>query len=392
LTARTTDTTRTADTTNLTRRTLVSRLACAGTVAMLPAALRLPALASDTPSITGRHSLRHHAVRHGLLAGAAVNGKLFATDPVYTRILAEQYSLLVSEVAMKWVALRPTAETFDFAEADRLLAFADQHHMKLRGHTLVWHESIPSWFAATVTAANARQTLEHHIATVVGHFKGRLHSWDVVNEAILPKDGRPDGLRDSPWLKLLGPDYIEIAFRAARQADPHVLLTYNDYGVEVDNEEDTARRAAILQLLRRLKAANVPLDAVGIQSHIKAAQPHGFGNGLREYMAAIRTMGLPIFLTELDVNEDDIASNDVAERDRLVAQTYRDFLAVALAEPAVKAVLTWGVSDKHTWLNDGPTHHRKQPDRPQRSLPFDADYHPKPAYFALRDSFDQRPR
>jgi endo-1,4-beta-xylanase len=193
-------------------------------------------------------------------------------------------------------------------------------------------------------------------------------------------------------MELLGPDYIDIAFRTARQADPKALLTYNDYGIEYDDEESDLRRKAMLTLLRGMQARKVPLDAVGIQSHIKAAQTKTIGKGLREFMASIREMKLQIFLTELDVNEDDIATNDIAERDRQIAATYLDYLTVTLAEPAVKAVLTWGVSDKHTWLNNGPTHHKKQPDRPQRSLPFDPDYQPTPAFFAMRKALDSAPK
>jgi endo-1,4-beta-xylanase len=380
--------------TRLSRRGLLSTTARIGVGAMATSMFptTLAWAEKGTPKITGRASLKHHAAKHGLLSGFAVNTNLLKSDAMYASILAEQASILVPEVALKWVPLRPAPDKFNFEPADTLVAFAEKHQIKLRGHTLVWHEAIPEWFAGTVTKENAKHFLEEHIATVVGRYKGKMHSWDVVNEAVLPKDGRADGLRDSTWLKLLGPEYIEIAFRAARQADPRLILTYNDYGVEYDNDEDTERRKLILQLLRRLKAANVPLDAVGIQSHIKAGSPSAIGKGLREYMAAVREMGLQIFLTELDVNEDDLPYNDVAKRDEAIAKTYGDFLNVALAEPAVKAVLMWGVSDSHTWLNDGPTHHRKQPDRPQRSLPFDNDYKPKPVFFAIRDAYDRRPK
>ncbi|WP_162539319.1 endo-1,4-beta-xylanase [Granulicella sp. WH15] len=373
---------------NLTRRDLLRT----GSAALAASVLSTPlawAAASDA-DITGRNSLKAHAHKHGLLTGFAVNVHLLRTDPVYTRILTEQASILVPELALKWVALRPAPDKFDFTDADTFVDFAHKHKIKLRGHTLAWHESIPSWFEATVTKENARHFLEEHIATVVGRYKGKMQSWDVVNEAILPKDKQPGGFRDSPWYKRLGPEYIDIAFRAARQADPKLILTYNDYGVEYDNEEDGERRKVILEFLRSLKTKGVPLDAVGIQSHIKAGSPSTIGKGLREYMAAVREMGLQIYLTELDVNEDDLAYNDVAKRDETIAATYRDFLNVALAEPSVKDLLIWGVGDSHTWLNDGPTHHRKQPNRPQRSLPFDNDYRPKPAFFAIRDAFDHR--
>jgi len=346
--------------------------------------------AKGATAILGRNSLKAHASAQGLFVGAAVNLKLLRSEPNCACTLAEQHNMVVAESAMKWDHLRPAPDHFSFDEADELVVFAESHKMEIRGHNFVWHEELPAWFANTVTKENARKFLTDHIMTVGRRYKGKIHSWDVVNEAILPKDGRPDGLRKSPWFEVLGADYIEIAFRAARQADPHALLTYNDYGVEYDNEENDQRRALILQLMRRLKAANVPLDAVGIQSHSKAGSPYPIGKGLRDFMASAREMGLQIYLTELDVNEDDLPFNDVAQRDRAVADVYRDYLTTALSEPAVKAVVTWGISDRHTWLNDGPTHKRKQPNRPQRSLPFDDNYQPTDAFFAMGESFDAR--
>src|SRR6202789_4741399 len=140
-----------------------------------------------------------------LLAGAAVDVKLLNSDETYARILAEQYNILVAEGAMKGKALRPAPEKYSFTDGDTLVAFAEHHKIKVRGHNFVWHEAIPDWFATTVTKENAKQFLVDHIMTVGGHYKNKIHSWDVVNEAVLPKDGRPDGLRNSPSMELLGP-------------------------------------------------------------------------------------------------------------------------------------------------------------------------------------------
>jgi endo-1,4-beta-xylanase len=344
----------------------------------------------DDTRIRGAGSLKAHALAHGLFAGAAVNVRVLNDDPLYRVVLAEQYNMVVAESEMKWKALRPAPDQFSFDLADTFVAFATRQKMRVRGHNFVWHEALPDWFAATVTKDNARKFLVDHIMTVGQRYQGRVHSWDAVNEAVLPKDGRPDGLRNSPWMQLLGPEYIDFAFRAARDADPHALLTYNEYGLEYDNDEDAERRAVTLQLLRRLKEARVPIDAVGIQSHIKAGSPYSIGNGVREFMASVRKMGLQVYITELDVNEDDLPYDDVAQRDRAIAGIYKQYLSAVLPEKAVKAVLTWGVSDNHTWLNNGPTHKKKQPNRPQRSLPFDRDYVAKDAFFAIRECFDER--
>lgn len=352
-----------------------------------PTPKQLPA---EVVAVSGNGSLRSHAARHGLIYGAAVVVKLLDSDPVLAKLLMEQCGILVPEGELKWRALRPVPGHFDFTQADALFAFAKKHHILVRGHTLAWHNSVPDWLANSPASLDVRPLFIEHIRTVMGRYRGRVQSWDVVNEAILPKDGAPGGLRKSFWYERVGLDYIDLAYRTARETDPHAKLTYNDYGVEYDNAEDAERRKYILDLVRGMKSRGVPLDAIGIQSHIKAASPSTIGAGLKEYIEAIRQMGLEVYLTELDVNEDDIASPDVAERDRIIAQTYKDYLITALANPAVKLTLTWGISDRRTWLNDGPTHHRKQPNRPQRSLPFDPAYRPTSAFFAIRDSFDQR--
>jgi endo-1,4-beta-xylanase len=348
-------------------------------------------LPGSSHDVSGSRSLRAHAPRHGLIFGSAVIIRNVQYIPDYAELIREQCGIVVPTSELKWIALRPAPDRYDFTRPDFLLAFAESNQMLMRGHTLCWHESVPDWIKTPENQPNTRQFFIDHITTVCKHYAGRLHSWDVVNEAILPSDALPGGLRKSFWYEQVGPDYIDLAFRTARAADPHARLTYNDYAVEYDNEEDAARRQLILELLRGLQKRNVPLDAVGIQSHVKAAQPSTFGKGLIDYIEAIRQMGLEVYLTELDVNEDDIVPDDPVKRDEIVAQTYTDYLRVALANPAVKLVLTWDLCDRFTWLNNGPTHHRKQPNRPQRSLPFDSDYRPKQAFFAMRESFDHRP-
>jgi endo-1,4-beta-xylanase len=374
----------------------VAAVAAAGPAALLiegcahPAAIP-PVLPASFHDVAGSRSLRAHARRHGLVFGSAVIIHNVQNDPDFAELIGEQCGIVVPTGELKWIALRPAPDRYDFSRLDFLLQFAQRNHMLMRGHTLCWHESVPDWIQTPENRANTRQFFVDHITTVCKHFAGQLQSWDVVNEAILPKDGEPGGLRKSFWYEQIGPDYIDLAFGTARAADPHAKLTYNDYGVEYDNDDNAERRRLILELLRGMQKRGVPLDAVGIQSHVKAAQPTTFGKGLADYIEAIRQMGLEVYLTEMDVNEDDIATDDPAKRDAIIAQTYTDYLRVALANPAVKLVLTWDLSDRFTWLNNGPTHHRKQPNRPQRSLPFDHDYRPKDAFFAIRNSFDRQP-
>ncbi len=344
------------------------------------------------PVWTGAGSLKAHAAARGLLAGTAVNVALLDRDTAYTRTVVEQAGVVVAENTMKWGPLRPAPDRFDFAEADRFMRFAATHGMKVRGHTLCWHEQLPAWFATTVNAGNAEQYLTDHIATVAGRYRGRIRSWDVVNEAIELKDGQGDGMRASPWFQLLGPRYLEVAFRAARAADPGALLTYNDYSIETDTPGDTSKRAAVLALLRRLRERNVPLDAVGIQSHLSAGSAAQIGDGLSKYLEQCQDLGLKVFVTELDVNDDEIAADDAAERGAAVGSIYGDYLRLLLKNSAVTDVLTWGVSNRLSWLNagSGAKFRPKHPSREELCLPFNDSYQPQPAFFAMRGAFHTR--
>jgi endo-1,4-beta-xylanase len=378
----------------LTRREWIRQAAGVTAAAAVPGFLSRNAWAktpaNDGQSITGAGSLKAHAAARGLLTGCAVNAKLFREDESFRNLLAEQYSIVVPENCLKWGTLRPTADTYNFTDADSLVSFAEAHGMKMRGHNFVWHEALPKWFVGTVNKDDAQKFLVDHIHTVGGRYKGKIHSWDVVNEAIWIPDGRSNGLRSSsPWFQMLGPGYLDLAFRTAREADPTALLTYNDYGIEYDTDEDGKKRAAVLALLRRMKKDNVPLDALGIQSHIQAVGKSGFSKGVRELLSGAKDLGLQVFLTELDVKDDGVTLDDTAERDKIVAEVYRSYLTAALDGPEVKAVLTWGASDKNTWLNNGAKFRKQHPDRLQRPLPFDPDYAPAPAFFAMRESFDK---
>ena len=376
----------------LTRREWVRRVASVTAVAAIPGMLRRSGVAGVTrdgrPVVTGTGSLKTHAAARGLLTGCAVNAALFREDEGFRKLLTEQYSIVVPENCLKWNILRPTAESYSFTDADSLVAFAEANKMKVRGHNFVWHEALPSWFAGTVNKASARKFLVDHIHTVGGRYKGKIHSWDVVNEAVWIPDGRPDGLRSSsPWFEMLGPGYIDLAFRTARETDPAALLTYNDYGVEYDNDEDGKKRAALLGVLRRMKTDNVPLDALGIQSHIHAPAKASFKKGVRELLDGAKALGLQVYVTELDVNDDAVTVDDITKRDEIVADVYRDYLANVLDGSEVKAVLTWGATDRNSWLNHGKIR-KLHPDRLERPLPFEPEDAPAPAFFAMRESFD----
>ncbi len=380
---------------SFTRRDLMRGTLAAAAAATLPAWARAFDTTPFHADVSGPASLRAHAQARGLLFGAAVNQAVLdldgfaagaTTDP-YTQLVATQANIVVAENAMKWGALRPAPESFDFTQADRFMRFAALAGQRARGHNLCWHEQLPKWFAATATKDNAAKLLTDHIQAVAGRYKGQIHSWDVVNEAVEPKDGRADGLRNSPWLGLIGPGYIELAFQTAAQADPAAKLTYNEYGIELDNPGDSAKRGQVLLLLRRLKARNIPIHAVGIQSHLNAGLAMA-GAGLQSFIREARSLGLEVYVTEMDVNTRSLEGGPELQDDA-VANVYRNYLGLVLPEPNLAVAILWGISNAYTWLNSSHGEWSKRKDgAPQRPLPFDDKFNPTPAFEAVRSAID----
>ncbi|WP_416673987.1 endo-1,4-beta-xylanase [Egbenema bharatensis] len=344
-------------------------------------------MAMVDPALEAAIPLSDRAAAKGLLYGAASTARKMQQDAAFASAVARECNLFVPENDLKWKALRPSPEQFDFTRGDWLAAFAQAHGMQFRGHTCVWHEALPEWFDQVVTHQNAEQVLTEHIRTVVGHYAGQMHSWDVVNEAIDPVGQGADGLRDTPWKRLLGADYIDIAFHTAAAADPNALLVLNEYDLDYDIPRDAAKREAILRLLRALVARGVPVHALGMQAHLRAAETDFDPVVLRDFLRQVADLGLKIMVTELDVVDQDLP-RALHPRDLAVAHTYQSYLDAVLQEPAVIAVLTWGLSDRYTWL----TNFRPRSDgAAPRPLPLDSLLHRKPAWSAIASAFDQAP-
>jgi endo-1,4-beta-xylanase len=339
--------------------------------------------------ISAAQSLQAKAAAKGLLYGAAASyGPLFS-DPNLAAAHVQNCGILVPENELKWLTVQPQPDGYDYSQGDWLANFARSHSMQFRGHTLVWNQALPPWFEQVVTPQTAEQVLIQHITTVMQHYRGQMHSWDVVNEAVaVGHTRRSDGLHPYPWLDLLGPDYIELAFRTAAEADPDTLLVYNDRWLDYETPRDQGQRTAVLNLLSRLKASGTPLHALGIQAHLNGSETRFNANLLREFLADVASLGLKILITELDVEDKDLPA-DIELRDRRVAEVYEEYLSVVLDEPAVIAVLTWGLSDRYTWLSK----YAARPDGlPVRPLPLDVNYRPKPAWNAMARAFDAAPQ
>jgi endo-1,4-beta-xylanase len=331
-------------------------------------------------------TLRELAAKRGILYGSSL-GTAGLKDQPFAALFAQQCGIAVPEHALTWVALRPTPETYDFSGSDSIEQFARSHNMLIRGVPLAWEAARPKWFAPTVNLDNAKRVLLSHISTVVGHYAGRMHSWDVVNEGTQIDDGRPDGLKVTPWLLYIGPEYIDLAFHAAHQADPKAMLVYNENRLETESSAAEEKRRAVLALLTRLVRRGVPIHGLGVQSHFNSETVVP-GPNFKRFLHAVEDLGLTILVTELDVR-DHFLPGDISVRDALVAKQYYNYLSFILQFKSVKTVLTWGLSDRSTWLSYNDP---RKDGLPVRPLLFDADLQPKPAFDAVMRAFNEAPK
>ncbi len=354
---------------------LVSGCAAAQTVPMVPQAAPGP----------GLHA---RAAAKGLGFGAAVATR-HLEEPDTVAALRLECGLLTGEWEQKWSRIEAQRGRRDFSAGDRLADFAARNRFALRGHTLVWHESDPAWVAG-LDARALRAAQAAHVSATVTRWRGRIATWDVVNEAVRVEDGRLDWLRRTRQLELLGPDHIAEAFRLARAADPAARLAYNDFGCEHATLYARRKRMGVLALLRALRQAGAPVDVLGVQAHLHADQPFAAPEW-RAFLADVAELGLTIDVTELDVNDRALPAAE-APRDAMVADLVRRFLDATLAEPAVRSVTVWCLSDRHSWIRNGRLpEHRRRDGAKARPLPYDDTMRRKPMWHAIAAAFDAAP-
>jgi endo-1,4-beta-xylanase len=324
--------------------------------------------------------LQQLAAEKGLMFGSSLALKYCVQSAAYQQLFVSQCDVATPELHMKWDSLSGQPGVYNFGNADRFVAFCAANRMRVRGHTLVWHDALPAWLPSLLTPANGHAMMTDHIHKVAGHFAGKLYSWDVVNEVLDPASHRPDGLRNTLWLENCGVDYLEQAFRATAAADPSALLVWNENYLELSNGFGSAKRSAMLSLLDGMLARGVPIHGVGLEAHLRAEQATVLGDASYEaFLGELARRGMKIFVTELDVQDVTLPA-DAGARDQAVAQIYSRFLSATLRQPAVRGVVTWGLADSFSWIagyrprNDG---------LPVRPLPFDADFQPKAAYYAI---------
>ncbi|MFI1563997.1 endo-1,4-beta-xylanase [Streptomyces sp. NPDC020490] len=313
--------------------------------------------AADTP-------LRDLAAAKGKIVGTAVTGsKLTGT---YGDIAGAQFSSLTPGNAMKWGSVEPTQGSFNWTEADQIVAFAEAHGQQVRGHTLVWHNQNPSWLTnGSWTSAQLSSLLQNHISTEVGRYKGRIAAWDVVNEPF-NEDGT---YRSTLWYNGLGADYIANALTWAHAADPAAKLYINDYNVEGVNAKSTA----LYNLVKSLKDRGVPIDGVGLQAHLILGQ---VPSTLQQNIQRFADLGVDVAITELDVR---MALPADSAKLAQQAADYKSVVAACVAVARCVNVTVWGFADSDSWVpSTFPGY--------GAATPYDDNYAPKPAYYGIAEA------
>ncbi|MDQ0253220.1 endo-1,4-beta-xylanase [Evansella vedderi] len=324
--------------------------------------------------------------------GAAIEP--FQTTGLISDLLKKHVNWLVAENVMKPDALQPSEGNFTWENADRIVEFAKANDMELRFHTLVWHSQVSDWFFIDLDGkpmidetdpekreANKQlllERLDNHVRTIVERYKDDIISWDVVNEVIEP--GTPDGMRESEWYQITGTDFIETAFRAAREAGgPDIKLYINDYGTD-----NPVKRDRLYELVKKMLDKGVPIDGVGHQTHIDIHGPSV--SSIIESMKLFSELGLDNLVTELDMslyswNDRSDFGDDIPEEVLMKqAERYQElFEAFREHKDILSGVVFWGIADSHTWLHSFPVNRTNAP------LLFDHQLHAKPAFWAVVD-------
>ncbi|MES5819956.1 endo-1,4-beta-xylanase [Streptomyces sp. RG80] len=291
------------------------------------------------------------AAEKGRYFGAAVAANHLG-ESAYATTLDTEFNSVTPENEMKWDAVESTRNSFNFGAADQIVSRAQSKGMKVRGHTLVWHSQLPGWVSG-LAAGDLRTAMNNHITQVMTHYKGKIHSWDVVNEAF--QDGGSGARRSSPFQDKLGNGFIEEAFRTARATDPAAKLCYNDYNTDGVN----AKSNAVYAMVKDFKARGVPIDCVGFQSHFNSASP--VPSDYQANLQRFADLGVDVQITELDIEGSGSSQ----------ATSYGNVVRACLAVSRCTGITVWGVTDKYSWRASGTP------------LLFDGNYAKKAAYTAV---------
>jgi len=354
---------------------------------LVAATLALSSCSSAQKKTDSTVSLKNSYIKNFYVGTALDTNQIQEKDPVVTNLIAKEFNSITPENCMKSMFLQPEKDKFDFEMADKYVAFGEKHKMFIHGHTLIWHSQLPSWLAKVKDSAAMSEAMTKHISTVVGKYKGRIGSWDVVNEA-LNEDGT---LRKSVFLNSYGKDFLIHAFKLAAKADPKTDLYYNDY-----NLCNAKKRKGAVELVKNLQKNGAKIDGVGEQGHWNLITPTL--EEIEQTILDFSALGVKVAITELDItvlpNPWDVVGADVSQRAEAnekmnpypkglpedikiqLAERYEAIFKLFIKhQDKISRVTLWGVNDSQTWLNDWPIQGRSN-----YPLLFDRELKPKEAY------------
>lgn len=351
------------------------------------------ALVGIGASVSGaQETLRSLAEERGRYIGAILNSQWFGggLPAQHEQIHKEQFNVVVAENEMKFDATEPGQNNFNFNNGDKMVNYAKQNGMRARGHALAWHSQVPNWVNNIRGKNQLLGVLKNHIERTVGHFKGKIDEWDVVNEAVNdldPHDWRASANGSRPgsvWFDNIGAEFLDSAFVWAHAADPDAELCYNDYNLE-QGIGPGSKAGFVLEQVKRWKANGIPITCVGSQTHVEdtttAPEFNGAAENLRAFARELAKLGVKLNITELDIG---IKTGKPVDAAALARQGhfYRQFMDVFLEEPNMGVYLIWGVSDKWSWLGGLNR---------QAGLIYNDNLQKKPAYDSIMASLKAHP-
>ncbi|MDG5766216.1 endo-1,4-beta-xylanase [Balneolales bacterium ANBcel1] len=345
----------------------------------------------------------HEVFEDAFMIGTAMNHRqISSADPEGAALARVHFNAVTSENEMKWENIHPEPGVYDFEATDMFIEYAEENDMFVVGHTLVWHSQTPRWVfededGNTLSREALLERMRNHIHTVVGRYKGRVHGWDVVNEA-LNEDG---SLRESPWYNIIGEDYLVKAFKYAREADPDAELYYNDYSLEIPSKREGA-----VWIVEYLQENGAPITGIGTQGHFDLEWPDL--EQVEQTVVDFAALGIDVMVTEIEIDvlpqAMDYMGADVnmqvelrdelnpypdglpAEVQQELADRYRDIFEIYLRHrDDITRVTFWGVTDGDSWKNNWPVRGRTN-----YPLVFDREWQPKPAFFSIVDLANEK--
>ena len=342
---------------------------------------------------SGNAPLKQLASHTGVAVGAQAMRSQLRSDPSLAGFIGQNFDVLTPGIELKWERIHPALNTYFFDDGDWMVNFAHSHGMQVHGHNLCWNNFNPPWMAKTITKANAERILTDHVTKVVSHYRGKIASWDVVNEPVRSQQGRPDGLSSGLWMDVLGPRYIDIAFSAARAADSDAKLIMNLDAIEQDTGREPDNRQHALALIKGMQSRNIPIDGIGSESHLDGNSSVKSQDALQFYRA-IKSLGLSVSLSELDIN-DTSEAGDTGSRKARNGNVYATFIDWVGSGVQLSRISFWTISDaRNGYDGDAKTNVHLQRKDGGAHFPglLDLSDAPNPAWNSVRQAITSLPR